>query len=175
MTTSPAGFVLLDSALNALAYNEEAVRILAFPTKPDQIKRLGTFLTDKVKGGILSRKSGDGYRVTSEFRSGNRVYVCRAYSIDHHLEGSSRPAMAVLLERTAPTLMNFAQISEQFSLTQRERETVEYLLQGLTSKEIAERMNISPNTVKAFVRLVMVKMGTSTRSAIIGKIAGPRQ
>jgi len=51
---------------------------------------------------------------------------------------------------------------------------VEYLLQGLTSKEIAARMNISPNTVKAFLRLVMVKMKVSTRSGIAGKITGPR-
>jgi hypothetical protein len=33
-------------------------------------------------------------------------------------------------------------------------------------------MNISPNTVKAFVHLVMVKMGVSTRSGIIGKMVG---
>jgi len=49
---------------------------------------------------------------------------------------------------------------------------VEFLLQGLTSKEIANRMGISPNTVKAFLRLVMVKMKVSTRSGIAGKIAG---
>jgi DNA-binding CsgD family transcriptional regulator len=48
------------------------------------------------------------------------------------------------------------------------------LLQGLTSKEIAQRMGISPNTVKAFLRLVMVKMGVSTRSGIVGKIVGPK-
>ena len=34
-------------------------------------------------------------------------------------------------------------------------------------------MHISPNTVKAFLRLVMVKMDVSTRSGIIGKIVGP--
>jgi DNA-binding CsgD family transcriptional regulator len=55
-------------------------------------------------------------------------------------------------------------------LTQREQETVKLLLQGLTSKEIAGRMGISANTVKAFVRLVMIKMGVSTRSGIAGKI-----
>jgi DNA-binding CsgD family transcriptional regulator len=46
------------------------------------------------------------------------------------------------------------------------------LLEGLTSKEIADRMGISPNTVKAFIRLVMVKMNVSTRSGIIGRIVG---
>jgi DNA-binding CsgD family transcriptional regulator len=65
-------------------------------------------------------------------------------------------------------------VSSQFGLTRREQETIQLLLQGLTSKEIAERMGISPNTVKAFLRLVMVKMGVSTRSGIVGKIVGPK-
>ena len=67
-----------------------------------------------------------------------------------------------------------AEVSERFGLTSREQETVQFLLEGLTSKEIAQRMKISPNTVKAFIRLVMVKMGVSTRSGIIGKIVGLR-
>jgi DNA-binding CsgD family transcriptional regulator len=39
---------------------------------------------------------------------------------------------------------------------------------------MADRMKISPNTVKSFLRLVMVKMGVSTRSGILGKIAGSK-
>jgi DNA-binding CsgD family transcriptional regulator len=61
----------------------------------------------------------------------------------------------------------------QFDLTPREQEAVMLLVEGLTSKEIAQRMKISPNTVKAFLRLVMVKMDVSTRSGIVGKIVGP--
>jgi DNA-binding CsgD family transcriptional regulator len=52
-------------------------------------------------------------------------------------------------------------------------EVVALLVEGLTSKEIANRMKISSNTVKAFLRLVMVKMGVSTRSGVVGKIIGP--
>jgi DNA-binding CsgD family transcriptional regulator len=40
----------------------------------------------------------------------------------------------------------------------------------MTTKEIAAAMNISPNTVKSFVRLIMTKLNVSTRPAIIGKI-----
>jgi DNA-binding CsgD family transcriptional regulator len=69
--------------------------------------------------------------------------------------------------------MAVAQIGQDFELTKREKETVELLIQGLTSKEIATRMKISPNTVKAFLRIVMVKMGVSTRSGILGKVIGP--
>ena len=54
--------------------------------------------------------------------------------------------------------------------TRREQEVLEYLLQGLTSKAIANRMNISPNTVKAFLRMIMMKTAVSSRSAMVGKI-----
>jgi DNA-binding CsgD family transcriptional regulator len=74
------------------------------------------------------------------------------------------------MERKSNGASNLATLSERFGLTQREQETVKLLLQGLTSKEIAGQMGISPNTVKAFVRLVMIKMGVSTRSGIAGKI-----
>jgi DNA-binding CsgD family transcriptional regulator len=65
-----------------------------------------------------------------------------------------------------------AEISQRFGLTAREQETMQLLAEGFCSKEIAARMKISPNTVKAFVHLVMVKMSVSTRSGIIGKMVG---
>jgi DNA-binding NarL/FixJ family response regulator len=84
--------------------------------------------------------------------------------------GDSQAALAVLLERaSAKSAASLAQLSEKFHLTTREQEVAQFLLQGLTSKEIGLRMQISPNTVKAFLRLIMVKMGVSTRSAIVGK------
>jgi DNA-binding CsgD family transcriptional regulator len=80
---------------------------------------------------------------------------------------------AVLLERGSSGIRAVAQVGQEFELTGREKETVQLLAQGLTSKEIAVRMDISPNTVKAFLRIVMVKMGVSTRSGILGKVIGP--
>lgn len=60
------------------------------------------------------------------------------------------------------------QVSERYNLTGRERQVLEHLLEtGPTTKEIAARMGISPNTVKAFLRLMMVKMGVTTRSGIV--------
>jgi DNA-binding NarL/FixJ family response regulator len=63
-----------------------------------------------------------------------------------------------------------SQVCQQFKFTQREREVLEYLLQGMSSKVIANRMNLSPSTVKGFVRLIMIKTGVSSRSAIVAKI-----
>jgi len=66
--------------------------------------------------------------------------------------------------------VNLPEVSQRFNLTQRERDVLEYLLQGLDSKAIANRMNISPNTVKTFLRLIMTKTGVSSRSAVVAKI-----
>ena len=50
------------------------------------------------------------------------------------------------------------------------KETVDLLLQDLSTKQIAGRMNISPNTAKAFLRSVMIKVGAENRTGIIGRI-----
>jgi hypothetical protein len=41
---------------------------------------------------------------------------------------------------------------------------------GLSSKVMADRMDISPNTVKAFLRLIMIKMGVTSRAGIVANI-----
>jgi len=75
----------------------------------------------------------------------------------------------VLIERGAGESFSAVQVSEKYHLTSREQQVLMYLLEGLTSKQIAERMKISANTVKVFLRLIMIKMGVSTRAGIVGK------
>jgi DNA-binding NarL/FixJ family response regulator len=55
--------------------------------------------------------------------------------------------------------------SEFSTLTERERETLSLLSQGLTNKEIAETLVIAPNTVKRHLKAVFEKLGVHTRSA----------
>jgi DNA-binding CsgD family transcriptional regulator len=61
-------------------------------------------------------------------------------------------------------------MAQLFNFSQREQQAVELLLQGLSNKEIANRMNISPNTVNTFFRLIMIKMGVSSRSGILARM-----
>jgi DNA-binding CsgD family transcriptional regulator len=167
------GFLLLDTGLNLIAANDPALQILCFPSKTDRIKQPKVFLADQVRATLRDHKHQDGPAFVKEFRSGKRRYICTSFRLDYGGCDSSKPLFAVLLERNAAGSV-FAEVSQRFDLTQRERETVGFLLQGFTSKQIATRMNISPNTVKAFLRLVMVKMKVSTRSGIAGKIAGSK-
>ena len=171
MKESSDGLLLLGSSHNPIYANTEAIEILAYPDKPSK-KGSDSFLAKKVQL-LLNNPSNPQSGFVTEFMSGRRRYVCRAFSLDSHSGNSShQPSMALLIERGGKIPRDTWHLAEQFRLSARERETVEYLLHGLTSKEIATRMNISPNTVKAFVRLIMVKMGASTRSGIVGKIFG---
>ena len=55
-------------------------------------------------------------------------------------------------------------------MTPRETETVDFLVQGLGTNQIASRMGISPNTAKAFLRSVMIKVGAEYRHGITAKM-----
>jgi DNA-binding CsgD family transcriptional regulator len=78
----------------------------------------------------------------------------------------------VMMERRVPGCLAMCQLTQRFHLTHREEEVLTLLLQGLSSKEMAGRMRISLNTVKAFIRLVMIKMGASSRSEIAATVLG---
>ena len=58
------------------------------------------------------------------------------------------------------------------SLTEREREVLDLLAQGLTNKEIAEKLFITPNTVKRHLKAVFEKLDVHTRSAATAKVTG---
>jgi DNA-binding CsgD family transcriptional regulator len=169
-TTPAAGFLLLDSSRRLIWFNAEAVQILSYPETLANIKRPEVFVAGKIGLSLISRQPSGESPFVAEFRSGRRPYLCRAFLVDSHAKAPYQPSIALLLERRPSGLVPLSQVSQQFNLTRRERETLDHLLQGLSTKEIANQMNISPNTAKAFLRLIMVKMGVSSRSAVLAKM-----
>ncbi len=173
ITPGKSGFLLLDGSMNLIASNAEAVQILAYPGQADQIKQFDGFVSRRVHTALIDRQSPKGSELVKEYQSGRRRYICRNIQVDCNRRYLPQPGIALILERKPTPHLALEEICKLFSLTEREGETVELLVQGLTSKEIATRMAISPNTVKAFVRLVMVKMNVTTRSGIVGRLARP--
>jgi two-component system, NarL family, nitrate/nitrite response regulator NarL len=52
-------------------------------------------------------------------------------------------------------------------LTERDRSVLRYILQGLTNKDIAARLEVSEGAVKASLRLLFDKLGTRTRAQLV--------
>ena len=169
---SSPGFLLLDFEMNPLVVNRTAAEILGYPEKPESTKRFHNSLMAKIRSALVARQPEKGSPLVVEFHSGKRLYFCRAFPVEGYGREHERATIAVFLERGVASgglLTVLRAASEKFHLTGREHEVLQYLLDGLTSKEIADRMKISPNTVKAFLRLIMIKMSVSTRSGIVGK------
>jgi DNA-binding CsgD family transcriptional regulator len=183
--TAPArpGLIVVDTSAKVVGSNPEVLQILTFPEHPRNIHNLGLWLAKKVRATLGEGQSRSG--LAGKLQSARRTYLCRSFALDlpenhnnhnthNNASGQSGRLTIVVMERKSHESTTIAEISERFGLTAREQETVQFLREGFTSKEIAQRMNISPNTVKAFIRLVMVKMGASTRSGIVGMIVCPR-
>jgi DNA-binding CsgD family transcriptional regulator len=166
---SDAGFLLLDSSLRPIYANQDAVGILCYPTIPKPTKALMQAIKKRIDSLLRGHLPTPGSPSLVEFPSGKRRYLLRAFYLDSHVKNPLQPAYAVLMERGHHVLMELAHVSSQYNLTNREIETMRLLLGGLTSKEIASHLKISPNTVKVFLRQIMMKMGVTTRAGIIGK------
>jgi len=172
---SGVGFVLVGASLEVLYANSEAVRILTHPAASTGLPTLHPDVAKRVRGQLENSQPSATQPALTELTSGRRRYLCRAFALgpesrNPFTSASFQPHIAVFLERSQRAFVELAQVSRQYRLTPREREAMALLLHGLTSKQIAERMHVSPNTVKAFLRLIMLRMSVSTRSGIVGKI-----
>ena len=157
------GFVLLTEPIYA---NETALQILTYPDQSG-----GNLAKKRIASIVGSQISDSDFRETT-FLSGKRFYLCRCFVLKPR-DSQATPIRAMLLERHVRNRNGLDEASQRFHLSRREHETVCHLVNGLTTKEVAARMSISPNTVKQFVRLAMSKMGVSTRAGIVGKALTP--
>jgi DNA-binding CsgD family transcriptional regulator len=164
------GLLLMDSSLSPISCNDETISILSYPEAPEHIRRLDVFLTDAIRARLLDPQAPQHSHFVTEFVSGKRHYRCWAFRLNRHLKGSSHATLELLLERGTSGLLFLPRLAQQFKFSRREQQAVGLLLQGLSNKEIANRMNISPNTVNTFFRLIMIKMGVSSRSGILARM-----
>ena len=99
-----------------------------------------------------------------------RDYTCHVFELRAWRDDITPPVLALHFKQERSVVETVFQVGEEYHLTDREQEALVGVAMGLSGKELAVRMNISPNTVKAFLRLVKIKMGSSTRAGVVGKL-----
>jgi len=168
---SSSGFILADLSLWPIYADNTAFQILNYSNEQSGAadwkacvqKRLQLIFQDP-------QHRLDDSVTLAPLVSGRRRYLCRSFVLDIPQDDSQCQLVALLMERPVQLHAGLLEANRRFQLSPRESETVRHLTEGLTTKEIAQRMNVSPNTVKQFVRLIMSKMSVTTRSGILGKL-----
>jgi DNA-binding NarL/FixJ family response regulator len=98
-----------------------------------------------------------------------RIYSQYAISAYIEKQAFDRASFRRVLDETKQTHQSQSELSR---LTEREREVLDLLAQGLTNKEIAEKLVITTNTVKRHLKAIFEKLDVHTRSAATAKVAG---
>ncbi len=164
------GIVITNLTLDPIAVDSGALKILsgrdaASPGSSSRV-RIPKEFVNFVRGA----SSGSAQK-TIHVRIGGCDYNCRAYMMKKPDNGIiAEPVLVVHLQRASYPHNAIRRIAGEYHLTDREQEALAGISMGLTSKELAKRMNISPNTVKTFVRTIMIKMGVTTRTGILSKL-----
>ena len=93
------------------------------------------------------------------------------YAISAYIEKQTfdRAAFRRVVDETRLKYQSYSELS---ALTEREREVLDLLAQGLTNKEIAEKLVITTNTVKRHLKAIFGKLDVHTRSAATAKATG---
>ena len=162
------GLILIDRSLRVLGCDSGATDLL----NSNGLRQ--TDLASALPPAFLDYiRSSDAMELSSTIARlciGTSDCTCRAYVLESHTDFSAQPVIAIYLENV-PTVQNGVdEVATKYVLTAREKEILVGVSRGLRTKELAASLNISPNTVKAFLRLVMIKMRVSSKSDIITKI-----
>jgi DNA-binding CsgD family transcriptional regulator len=165
---SADGVIVTDLALQPIALDSGAVAILggAEPGAGNGPFRLPPVIRD----ALGARKPANGSAVRAQFRIDGITYTCCAHLVQPCNCRGADPMIAIILHKYFSVDDAVMAAAVEYSLTDREQEVFRGILMGETNKELAARMQRSPNTVKAFTRLIMIKMGVTTRAGLAGKL-----
>lgn len=97
-------------------------------------------------------------------------YTLRIVPLHGRDADDRRERFAALIEPIVGPLadgVDFERIKQGFRLSNREVDVLQALMSGSTDKEIAQNLGLSAGTVRSYLKSVRVKLGVTTRTAIV--------
>jgi DNA-binding CsgD family transcriptional regulator len=195
---SEAIAVLLSAAQRAAAKGQFAAEVMCLQTATQFGDRSGAPRLRELEGIVEGPRVGVAARFAEALRDGGAAQLAsvseeferlgdlvaavdagahaalayRRQGLRGSALGCSTRAVA-LAEQCGASTSALRQAGEPLPLTDREREIVMLIGEGLSSREIAERLTLSVRTVESHVYRAMLKTGTTSRDELAALI--PRQ
>lgn len=138
-------------------------------THPDTIPEEITLLCQEAKARHkVSTGRGGGEPQAILARGAGHMFTLRALLIGSQGEEMSPTHIMVLVEKfVEKRALNFSKATEDYMLSRRELDVLKLICQGLTNRDISEKIFISEYTVKGHIKKIMQKMEVGSRSEII--------
>ena len=168
------GLMILNVDGDVLCYNASARDIILTHRNVDK------HLAD-IRGQVLSsertRWSGDSAGSSSSktpilqllVSHGTSWYGLRGFWLEAHLDSGSS-LIGVVIEQINLRRLDMHQAQRLYRLSPREISVITALAAGKTDKEIAMTLDVSPETVRWYLKNIRTKMEVSTRTAILHKV-----
>jgi DNA-binding CsgD family transcriptional regulator len=169
-----------NSAEESLYYSKEALNIISFTLNRRKNSKASSsdiislclkwrkLLEEKLKKSKSEAKSDPVTDFIDVFQSHKRTYGVRGMIMSCDEGGKGQ--YVFLLERICNGNINLQKALRQWKLSPREQEIVQLLIDDRCNKEIAKALNLSINTVKGYMKLLMLKLGVSSRAGVIGRL-----
>jgi DNA-binding CsgD family transcriptional regulator len=164
------GLVLVDSSLKSIGFDRGGALMLGYAPHLGLKGDLASYIPKEILSTIRARKPLDLALMRISFRVGENEYLCRIHVVEAPNRLWREPVLALYLQKATVVNRAVHDITRRYHLTGREAEVLRGMCAGLAPKELAKRLNISPNTVKSFIRLIMTKMRVTTRAEMFAII-----
>ncbi|HEX6994179.1 MAG TPA: helix-turn-helix transcriptional regulator [Gammaproteobacteria bacterium] len=100
----------------------------------------------------------------------NRFHCMRLFRLQK-VDQDAEEVYAALIEPIGNTkLVDLDKVKGLFRLSRREVDVLDALMSGMTDKEIAARLTVSVETVRAYLKSIRAKLGVKTRTAIVSTV-----
>lgn len=164
------GILVTDLSVRVAAFDCGAASILADVQTNNGHHPNPSALPQEIVSILTTATPGELDNRSISFPLTNGECICRVSVLRSCKDESAEPMLALHLRRATDFRQEIEAFAAEHDLTLRERQTLLGIANGLTCKEIAEKLKLSPNTVKSFLRLLMGKIGVARRGEIISKL-----
>ncbi|MCP2168860.1 helix-turn-helix transcriptional regulator [Goodfellowiella coeruleoviolacea] len=164
------GLLLFDAAGTLVSVNDDARRLLAeMPPGPAVQTPFGVALPAWVLNTAAHARLG-GDSVTARVRVRSRTgrwLICHGSCLRDQDGRSS--STAIVIEPATGSEMA-ALVTVAYELSPRELEVTQLIASGLSTREIAARLHLSPHTVRDYVKAVFDKVEVTSRGELVAKL-----
>lgn len=166
-TDGGPGLLVFDREDTLVSINEGARRLVAeMPSGAAVPTRFGVDLPAWLMSTVLAARASAEARIRVRTRTG-RWLICHGTCLR---DPDGRPTSTAVVLEPAPAAEVAALVIAAYELSPREADITRLIAAGLPTRDMADRLHLSPHTVRDHVKVIFDKVGVTSRGELVAKL-----